>query len=77
VLTTPNCSLLFQVILAIFVPYFYPEAKFGAKFREKFGRHVQSFGIISHVALCTTDAGSKQSHQFAVEAGYGESLSCR
>ena len=25
-LTTPNCSLLFQVILAIFVPYFYPEA---------------------------------------------------
>ena len=33
VLTTPNCSLLFQVILAIFVPYFYPEAKIGADFR--------------------------------------------
>ena len=32
-LTTPNCSLLFQVILAIFVPYFYPEAKNGVDFR--------------------------------------------
>ena len=35
-LTTPNCSLLFQVILAIFVPYFYPEAKIGADFRDFF-----------------------------------------
>ena len=32
-LSVLNCSLLFQVILAIFVPYFYPEAKIGAKFR--------------------------------------------
>ena len=33
VLSVLNCSLLFQVILAIFVPYFYPEAKIGADFR--------------------------------------------
>ena len=35
VLSVLNCSLLFQVILAIFVPYFYPEAKIGVDFREK------------------------------------------
>ena len=35
-LTTPNCSLLFRVILAIFVPYFYPEAKIGVDFRVFF-----------------------------------------
>ena len=32
-LTLLNCSLLFQVILAIFVPYFYPGANFGVNFR--------------------------------------------
>ena len=37
-LTTPNCFLLFQVILAIFVPYFYPEAKIGVDFRDFFRR---------------------------------------
>ena len=35
-LSVLNCSLLFQVILAIFVPYFYPEAKIGADFRDFF-----------------------------------------
>ena len=29
-LTTLNCFLLFQVILVIFVPYFYPGENFGA-----------------------------------------------
>ena len=35
-LSVLNCSLLFQVILAIFVPYFYPEAKIGVDFRVFF-----------------------------------------
>ena len=35
-LSVLNCSLLFQVILAIFVPYFYPEAKIGVDFWEFF-----------------------------------------
>ena len=33
-LSVLNCSLLFQVILATFVHYFYPEAKIGVDFRE-------------------------------------------
>ena len=32
-LSVLNCSLLLQVILAIFVPYFYPGANFGVNFR--------------------------------------------
>ena len=35
-LSVLNCSLLFQVILATFVHYFYPEAKIGVEFRVKY-----------------------------------------
>jgi len=33
VLSVLNCSLLFRVILVIFVPYFYPGANLGVNFR--------------------------------------------
>ena len=32
-LSVLNCFLLFQVILAIFVPYFYPGGNLGGEFR--------------------------------------------
>lgn len=32
-LSVLNCFLLFQVILAISVPYFYPGGNFGGEFR--------------------------------------------
>ena len=31
--------------------------------REVFGRHVQTLGIVAHIAFCTTDAGSEQCHK--------------
>ena len=43
---------------------------------EIFGRHVQTFGIVAHVAFCTADAGAEQCHKLFHNKGRAVGVGC-